>query len=692
MADEIIIETVSTEVIEVGVPGPQGASGQGVPVGGTTGQVLRKASGTNYDTEWATGGAGGGVSSWNDLEDKPATFPPSAHAHTISEVTNLQTSLDGKAATSHSHSISDVTSLQTSLDGKAATSHTHSSSAITDFNAAASAAAPVQSVAGRTGAVTLAVADVSGAVSTSDSRLSDERPDNTFRIVGSSDATKKVAFEVDGIGTGTVRTLSVADASGTLGWLQSVSSITVSSTHQLTAARNQRVLVSDTASAGSGVAIFYPTSGNAEGDRLEVVYASRLNSNSLGVTIRAGLYDYTGSQSIGLGYQRTFIYVAGSWTAGAVEQHTHPDPDPTFASSAFRVTEPSGLATNQLAFSLANITAGATRTLTVPNASGTLALQGAITSSGLTQATARILGRTTASAGAVEEISIGTGLSLSAGQLSATASGGATTQTDVYSSNGTWTKPAGAKMVEFVVVGGGGGGGAGRRGATSTTRGGGGGGAAGAACVGVANASNFGSTETITVGAGGNGGANSADDTNGQNGTQGGSSSIGTIITALGGNGGAGGTSSAGGNGGAGQNGALIYYGTTGNAPAGGNAGVGGSAVSPFPSSGGGGGTLSNTNVSGNGGSSGAVGSGQIGVYQATSNGINTVNGVAAKFTWWGTGGAGVRADTNNLMQKAGDGATGGGGGGGAGCTNSTGGVSTGGSGGSGIVVITTYF
>jgi len=41
--------------------------------------------------------------------------------------------------------------------------------------AEAAAAAPVQSVAGRTGAVALAVADVSGAVSSSDSRLSDPR-------------------------------------------------------------------------------------------------------------------------------------------------------------------------------------------------------------------------------------------------------------------------------------------------------------------------------------------------------------------------------------------------------------------------------------------------------------------------------------------------------------------------------------
>lgn len=45
---------------------------------------------------------------------------------------------------------------------------------------------------------------------------------------------------------------------------------------------------------------------------------------------------------------------------------------------------------------------------------------GAITGSGLTMSTNRLLGRTTASTGAIEEISVGTGLALSAGVLSAT--------------------------------------------------------------------------------------------------------------------------------------------------------------------------------------------------------------------------------------------------------------------------------
>lgn len=39
-----------------GAPGAQGPPGPGVPNGGTTGQVLAKASNANQDTHWVTGG------------------------------------------------------------------------------------------------------------------------------------------------------------------------------------------------------------------------------------------------------------------------------------------------------------------------------------------------------------------------------------------------------------------------------------------------------------------------------------------------------------------------------------------------------------------------------------------------------------------------------------------------------------
>lgn len=43
-----------------GVQGEQGIQGVGVPTGGTAGQVLAKASGADYDTEWVNAGGGSG--------------------------------------------------------------------------------------------------------------------------------------------------------------------------------------------------------------------------------------------------------------------------------------------------------------------------------------------------------------------------------------------------------------------------------------------------------------------------------------------------------------------------------------------------------------------------------------------------------------------------------------------------------
>lgn len=73
------------------------------------------------------------VSSWNDIKDKPTTFPPSTHNHTVTEITGLQSQLDSKAASSHSHVISGITGLSTELGNKANVNHSHSISAITNL-------------------------------------------------------------------------------------------------------------------------------------------------------------------------------------------------------------------------------------------------------------------------------------------------------------------------------------------------------------------------------------------------------------------------------------------------------------------------------------------------------------------------------------------------------------------------------
>lgn len=48
---------------------------------------------------YVAGSTGAGPVAWNDVTGKPATFPPSAHTHPISEVINLQTLLDDANAT-----------------------------------------------------------------------------------------------------------------------------------------------------------------------------------------------------------------------------------------------------------------------------------------------------------------------------------------------------------------------------------------------------------------------------------------------------------------------------------------------------------------------------------------------------------------------------------------------------------------
>lgn len=63
------------------------------------------------------GSTSGTVCQGNDSRLSDARTP-TAHSHAISDVTGLQTALDGKSDTGHGHVIGDVTGLQEALDSK----------------------------------------------------------------------------------------------------------------------------------------------------------------------------------------------------------------------------------------------------------------------------------------------------------------------------------------------------------------------------------------------------------------------------------------------------------------------------------------------------------------------------------------------------------------------------------------------
>ena len=118
---------------------------------------------------------------FNDLP-----FDPSGGGASLSDATPqaLGTAAAGTASTAsrsdHRHAMPTAAGVGADATGTAVAAvaaHAAAADPHPTYTTAAeaAAAAPVQSVAGRTGAVTLTAADVSGAVSTSDSRLSDAR-------------------------------------------------------------------------------------------------------------------------------------------------------------------------------------------------------------------------------------------------------------------------------------------------------------------------------------------------------------------------------------------------------------------------------------------------------------------------------------------------------------------------------------
>src|SRR6478752_10832162 len=111
----------------------------------------------------------------------------------------------------------------------------------------------------------------------------------------------------------------------------------------------------------------------------------------------------------------------------------------------------------------------------------------------------------------------------------------------VFSGNGTWTKPPQAGTVRVVLLGAGGGGGSGRRGAAGTPRKGGSGGGGGGLTDTLFDGDDLPATVAVTIGAGGPGGVSvTTNSTDGNAGSNGGVTTFGVHAYAQGGRGGGG--------------------------------------------------------------------------------------------------------------------------------------------------------
>lgn len=251
-------------------------------------------------------------------------------------------------------------------------------------------------------------------------------PDAATFLIDNADATKRAQFEVSGITTGTTRTLTVPDLSGTLALTagaQTLSNKTLDSTNTVTLldtgftlqdngdpARQAQFDLSAmtpgstrvfTLPDGSGMIPLLSGAPGAQTFTTQMIFSGLNNTlgSSTGNTITnvasgATLNGNTKTVNIGTGgvSGSTTNVTIGSAVSGSLGSLIINSPAISFGATVTSISLPDAATfltdnadpTKRAQFEVSGVAAGTTRTLTIPDASGTLALlSGAQTFAGL---------------------------------------------------------------------------------------------------------------------------------------------------------------------------------------------------------------------------------------------------------------------------------------------------------------------
>ena len=504
-----------------------------------------------------------GPINWSEVAGKPTTFPPQAHSHAIGDVTGLTAALAqkveldpyGKVLASQLPSYVDDVLEFANLAAMPATGETGkiyvttgngkiyrwSGSTYIEISAApgstdfvpegtenlyhttsrAAAAAPVQSVAGRTGAVTLAVADVNDLQTELDGKADAAHGAN--HRTGQADAIAPVVAAVTLTGSATTLSPGACDI------LRISSSTAVDiRTMEADVAQNgeERLIVNANASGGATITLKHEFTGAG-------LATNRFRSaTAADVVLPAGgsvavVYSTEVSRWLVLSDARTP-------TAGSVTDAAIAPAGLSTASLNWAAIAPWAANTNYAKGDLVSFQGIAYRR----SSSGT---SGATFSAAMwQQITPSDFVASQIASGTIATARLGSGTASNTTFLRGDQSYATVCDTFIFTrssapasasgSNGayTWSVPATAKSITIDCTAGGGGGGSGRRGAAGSVRGGGGGGAGGGRTIYTFPLSEMADRGlTINVGAGGAGGAAvSTNDTNGNAGAAGGHTDV----------------------------------------------------------------------------------------------------------------------------------------------------------------------